>query len=121
MRFLMLRSGGPSRDGRPNVAFDEAIRAYDDDLRAAGVVLAIEGLRPGPDGIRLRFDGSGAPTILEGPFDRTTDDVDGFYILQVRSPADAIEWARRCPMDVGLGLGGRAEIEIRAIDDGPGW
>jgi hypothetical protein len=121
MRFLMLRSGAPSRDGRPNRAFDEAMRAYDDDLRAAGVVLAAEGFDARSSGSRLRFDGSGPPSILEGPFDGPTPDLDGFYILQLRSWADAIEWARRCPVDLALAAGERAEIEIRAIDDEPRW
>ena len=97
------------------------MRAYEDDLRAAGVVLVAEGLEPRHGGTRLRFDGSGVPTIVEGPFDRSIADVDGFYILQLRSRADAIEWARRCPLDVVLADGERAELEIRAIDDGPGW
>jgi hypothetical protein len=121
MRFLMLRSGAPAPEGRPNRAFDEAMRAYHDDLRAAGVLLAAEGLEPSRSGARLRFDGSGTPISLEGPFDRPSEDIDGFYILQLRSWADAIEWARRCPVDVALMDGKRAEIDIRAIDDGPHW
>lgn len=121
MRFLVLRSGAPSHGGRPNRAFDEAMRAYEDDLRAAGVVLAAEGLEPRRSGSRLRFDGTGSASILEGPFDGPIDDVGGFYLLQLRSWADALEWARRCPVDVALSAGERAEIEIRAIDDGPTW
>ncbi len=121
MRFLILRSGGPSLDGRPSRAFVDAMQAYEDDLRAAGVVLAAEGLQPGTTGTRLRFDGTGGPTTLEAPFIGSGDVVSGFYILDVRAEAEAIEWARRCPVDVALRDGERAEIEIRRIDDGARW
>jgi len=120
MRFLMLRSGDLPRDGDPNRAFDEAMCAYEDDLRAAGVLLAAESLEPRRTGTRLRFDCPGAPSILESPFDRPTNDVGGFYVLQLRSWAEAIEWGRRCPLDLALVDGEQAVLDIRAIDDGPG-
>jgi hypothetical protein len=121
MRFLILRSGETSVDGHPDGALADAMRAYEDGLRAAGVVLAAEELRPGWTGTRLRFDGADAPTTLERPFAGRTGVVNGFYILDVRSEADAIEWARRCPVGVALLDGERAEVEIRRIDDGPRW
>ncbi len=121
MRFLMLRSGAPAGEGRPDQAVDEAMRAFDADLRAAGVVLAAGGLEPRRSGSRLRFDGSAAPTILEDPSDGPMGEVDGFYLLELRSWTDALEWARRCPIDVALAPGERTEIEIRAIDDEPRW
>jgi hypothetical protein len=112
MRFLILRSGAPPI---------EAMRAYEDDLRAAGVVLAADGLRPDRTAMRLRVDGNGAAMIMEGPFDRQTDVVRGFYILELRSWSEAVEWSRRCPAATGLVDGEPAEIEIREISDGPGW
>ena len=118
MRFLILRSGAPSHDGRPNGAFLQAMRAYEDDLRAAGVALAAESLHPASSGTRLRFDGTGESTTLESPLVGPMDLVDGFYILDVRSEADAIEWARRCPVDIALLGGDCAEVTVRRIDDG---
>jgi hypothetical protein len=118
MRFMLLLKGDPPTDRRPDPSFLEAMRAYDADLRKAGVVLASEGLRPSATGTRLRFDGSGSPTIVDGPVSASREVVGGFYILQVRSRDEAIEWARRCPVDLALRAGEEVEVEVREVDEG---
>jgi len=120
MRFLMLELGGRSAAERPTGSFGEAIGAYEDDLRTAGVVLASETLHPSRTATSVRF-GDGDPVVLDGPSGPTGLIVRGFRILEVRSAADAVAWARRCPLDRSLAPGERAEIAIHEIDDGPPW
>jgi len=120
MRFLMLQLGDRSADGRPTGPFGEAVRAYEDDLRTAGVVLASETLHPSRTATSVRL-GDGDPVVLDGPSGTTGLVVRGFRILDVRSAADAVAWARRCPLDVSSGTTGQVVIEIHEIDDGPPW
>ena len=65
--------------------------------------------------------GDGDPVVLDGPSGTTGLIVRSFRILEVRSAADAVAWARRCPLDLCLATGERAEIEIHEIVDGPPW
>jgi hypothetical protein len=74
--------------------------SYNEELVKAGVTLAGEGLQPSSKGVRVKFS---------GPFPETKELISGFWIWQVKSMADAIEWLKRAP------FGGEAEIEIRAI------
>jgi hypothetical protein len=120
MRFLMLQLGDRSADGRPTGPSGEAIRAYEDDLRTAGVVLASETLHPSRTATSVLF-GDGDPVVLDGPSDTTGLVVRGFRILDVRSAADAVAWARRNPLILSSGATERAVIEIHEIDDGPPW
>ena len=120
MRFLILELGSRSANGRSTGPFGEALRAYEDDLRTAGVVLASEMLHPSRTATSVRF-GDGDPVVLDGVSGMTGLTVRGFRILEVRSAADAVAWARRCPLDLSLATGERAEIEIHEIDDGPTW
>jgi hypothetical protein len=88
---------------------------YNEELVRAGVMLAGEGLHPSSKGARVRFSG-GDQTVVDGPFAETKELVAGFWILQVSSLDEAIEWVKRCPMEEG------AELEIRQVaeaDDFP--
>lgn len=80
---------------------------YNEELVKAGVLLAGEGLHPSSRGVRVRFEG-GKPTVIDGPFAETKELVAGFWMLQVRSREEAIEWARRIPFREG-------EVEIRQV------
>lgn len=82
---------------------------FNEQLVKAGIMLAGEGLHPSSKGARIKFSGSGKPTVIDGPFAETKELVAGFWMIQVKSKEEAIEWMRRCPMDDG------AEIEIRQI------
>jgi hypothetical protein len=86
--------------------------AYNEQLVKAGVMLAGEGLRPSKQGKRVRFSGSHR-TVIDGPFAETKELVAGFWLWQVRSMEEAVEWVRRCPNP----MPGSAEsvIEIRPI------
>ena len=81
---------------------------FNEELVKAGVMLAGEGLHPTSCGVRVKFDG-GKQTVIEGPFRNTDELVAGFWLIQVKSKAEAIEWVKRCPMDGG------AELEIRQV------
>jgi hypothetical protein len=84
---------------------------YNEELVKAGIMLAGDGLHPSSRGKRIRFSG-GRRTVVDGPFTETKELVAGFWIWQVRSMEEAIEWARRCPDPMP---GEDAELEIRPV------
>jgi hypothetical protein len=83
---------------------------FNDELVKAGIMLAGEGLHPSSKGVRVRFSGKNR-TVIDGPFAETKELVAGFWIWQVKSLAEAIEWVKRCPNP----MAGESEIEIRQI------
>lgn len=83
---------------------------YNAQLARAGVLLAAEGLRPSAEGVRVRLSGA-TRTVIEGPFAEAGEPLIGFWLLQVRSLEEAIEWVRRCPDPHR----GNTEIEIRPV------
>ena len=83
---------------------------YNEELANAGVLLAGEGLQPSSKGARVIFSG-GERTVIDGPFAEAHELIAGFWMLQVDSKEEAIEWVKRCPNP----LGGEAEIEIRQV------
>jgi hypothetical protein len=85
-----------------------AMTQYNEDLVKAGVMLAGEGLHPSSKGKRVRFEG-GKKTVIDGPFAETKELIAGFWLWQVKSMDEAIEWLKRAPFDGGT------EIEIRQV------
>ena len=83
---------------------------FNEELVNAGVMLAAEGLRPSSHGKRVRFSGS-TRTVIDGPFAETKELIAGFWLWQVRSMEEAIEWVKRCPNP----MPGESEIEIRPL------
>ena len=83
---------------------------YNEALAKAGVLLAGEGLHPSSRGARVKFSGA-TRTVVQGPFPSPKDLICGFWMLQVKSMDEAIEWVKRCPNP----LEGEAEIEIRRV------
>lgn len=84
---------------------------YNEELVKAGVMLAGEGLHPSSKGKRVKFSGS-ARTVIDGPFSETKELIAGFWLWQVKSMEEAIEWVKRCPHPMP---GEEAEIEIRPV------
>ena len=82
---------------------------FNEELVKAGVMLAGEGLHPSSKGVRVRF-GSGQGTVIDGPFTETKELIAGFWLWQVKSVAEAIEWIRRSPFKNGA-----EEVEIRRV------
>lgn len=83
---------------------------FNEELVKAGVMLAAEGLKPSSQGKRVRFSGV-KRTVIDGPFSETKELIAGFWLWQVRSMEEAIEWVKRCPNP----FEGEAEIEIRQV------
>lgn len=87
-----------------------AMGKFNDELIAAGIMLAGDGLKPSKYGKRIRFDGK-KRTVTDGPFAETKELVAGYWIWQVRSMDEAVEWARRCPNP----MPGPSDLEIRPL------
>jgi hypothetical protein len=113
MRFMvMVKATKESEDGiMASKELMEAMGRFNEALAKAGVRVSAEGLQPSSKGARVRISGS-TRTVIDGPFAETKELVAGFWIWNVASKAEAIEWAKRCPHPHA---GTEAEIEIRQI------
>lgn len=100
MRFMMLMIPKGYESAEPGTMPDpEAIKtmmAYNKELQEAGVLLALDGLHPPSMGARVSFE-SGKPSVTDGPFAEVKEVVGGYWMIDVKSRAEAIEWAKRCP------------------------
>jgi hypothetical protein len=118
MRFMMIVKA--TKDSEAGILPDEKILAemanYNEQMVKAGVMLAGEGLQASSKGARVRFSGS-KPTVIDGPFSETKELIAGYWLMQVKSKAEALEWAKRVPFEEG-------EVEVRQVfeleDFGPG-
>ena len=112
MRFMvMVRSDKNSEAGiLPSTELLEAMGKYNEELVKAGVLLAADGLQPSSKGARVKFSGA-KRTVTDGPFAETKELIAGFWMIQVKSKEEAIEWVKRCPNP----LPGEPEIEIRQV------
>jgi hypothetical protein len=112
MRFMIMIKA--DRDTEAGVLPSEELLAemgkYNEELAKAGVLLAGEGLQPSSKGARVRFSG-GKRTVIDGPFTEAKELIAGFWMIQVKSKEEAIEWVKRCPNPTA----GEAEIEIRQV------
>ena len=81
---------------RPDAATVEAMMKYNESLQKAGVLLALDGLHPPSVGARISFSG-GKPKVTDGPFAEAKEVIGGYWMIQVKSKEEAIEWASRCP------------------------
>jgi hypothetical protein len=110
MRFMVIVKA--DRDTEAGVMPTEQMLAdmgnFNDELVKAGVMLAGEGLQPSSKGARIRFSGT-KRTVIDGPFAETKELIAGFWLVQVKSLDEAIEWFKRAPM------GGDTELEIRQV------
>ena len=111
MRFMVIvKASEESEAGRlPTEQELNEMGNFNDELVKAGVMLAGEGLRPSSNGARVRFDKSGKKTVIDGPFAETKELVGGFWIWQLKSKEEAIEWLKRAPFRNG------EEVEIRQL------
>lgn len=110
--MVMVRATAESEAGvMPSQALLEAMGRFNEELVQAGVMLAGEGLKPSAQGARVRFNGS-ERTVVDGPFAEAKELVAGFWLWQVRSLEEAVEWARRCPNPFEHG---ESMLEIRPV------
>ena len=112
MRFMILVKA--NKDSEAGALPDEKMLTemgkYNEELVKAGVMLAGEGLHPSSKGARVKFSGA-QRTVIDGPFSETKELVAGFWLWQVKSKEEAIEWVKRCPNPTGE----ESEIEIRQV------
>jgi len=114
MRFMMLmipkgyESAEPGRMPTPEAV--AAMMKYNESLQKAGVLLALDGLHPPSMGARISFPG-GKPKVTDGPFIEAKEVIGGYWMIQVKSKEEAIEWASRCPAS------DNEVIEIRQVQE----
>lgn len=117
MRFMLLVKADKNSEAGalPSDELLSDMAKYNEELVKAGVLLAGDGLQPSSKGARATFSG-GKCTIVDGPFAEAKELVAGYWIIQVKSKAEAIEWVKRCqPFLAESAKGGTGEIEIRQI------
>ena len=108
MRFMVIvkATEDSERGAMPSQDMLEAMGAYNEELVKAGIMLDGDGLRPSSYGARVRFDDEGNATVIDGPFAETKELVSGYWVFEVSSKEEAVEWARKAPFRGG-------ELEIR--------
>jgi hypothetical protein len=112
MRFMVIVKGDKNTEAgvMPSTELLTAMGKFNEEMAKAGVMLAGEGLHPTSKGARIKYSGK-EPRVSHGPFALSGDLVAGFWLIQVKSRDEAIEWMKRAPFDGG------AEIEIRQVFD----
>jgi hypothetical protein len=110
MRFMVIVKASTETEAGvlPNQEILQKMGKFNEELVKAGVMLAGEGLHPSSRGARVKFNG-GQRTVTDGPFAETKELIAGFWLWQVKSKEEAIEWLKRAPFDGG------AEVEIRQV------
>jgi hypothetical protein len=107
--MVMIKATPESEAGQmPGTELLEAMGRYNEELVKAGIMLGGDGLKPSAQGVRVRFSGKDR-TVVDGPFAETKELIAGYWIWQVQSMDEAIEWVRRCPNP----MASDSEIEIR--------
>jgi len=114
MRFMMLMIPKGYESAKPGTVPEAkavaAMMKYNEELQKAGVLLALDGLHPPSMGARVTFAG-GKPRVVDGPFAEVKEVIGGYWMIQVKSREEAIEWARRCPAS------DNETIEIRQVQE----
>lgn len=110
MRFMMLMYPGAHAEAgqMPTTEQMENMIRFNGELGKAGVLLALDGLQPSAEGARVTFEG-GKAHVVDGPFTESKELIGGYWIIQVNSREEAVEWARRIPQD------GVSSIEVRRM------
>jgi hypothetical protein len=110
MRFMVLVKANKDTEAgvMPTEQELASMGAFNEELVKAGIMLAGEGLHPSSKGARIRF-GEGKRTVIDGPFTETKELLAGFWLIQVKSREEAIEWMKRAPFPAG------EEIELRQV------
>ena len=112
MRFMVIVKASPESEAgkMPSEKLLADMGKFNEELVKAGVLLAGEGLHPSSRGARIKFSGD-QRTVVDGPFAETRELVAGFWLIQVKSREEAIEWMKRCPNP----MEGESELELRQV------
>jgi hypothetical protein len=125
VRVMLMIKGDPEPGAAPSEELLAAMGSYNDELQKAGVLLDLAGLLPSAEGRRVRFAG-GDRTVIDGPFPESKALIAGYWILQVQSMDEAVEWAKRAPFEALSRIypgeyGATGEIEIRRVFEPEGF
>jgi hypothetical protein len=125
MRVMLMIKGDPQPGAAPSEELLAAMGSYNDELKEAGVLLDLAGLLPSAMGRRVRLSG-GSRSVIEGPFPESKQLVAGYWILEVQSMDEAVEWAERFPFEAWSRIypgeyGAEVEIEIRQVFEPEGF
>jgi hypothetical protein len=113
--MMMIKANKDTEAGvMPEEKTLAAMAKYNEELVKAGVLLDGMGLQPSSKGARVRFS-KGKPTVVDGPFTESKELIAGFWLIQVKSKEEAVEWAKRVPFDPDVHMGGDGEIEVRQV------
>ncbi|QYF95442.1 YciI family protein [Massilia sp. PAMC28688] len=112
MKFMVIVKASPQSEAgeMPSEELMAEMGRFNEELVKAGVLLAGEGLHPSSRGARIKFSGD-TRTVVDGPFPETRSLIAGFWLIQVKSKEEAIEWMKRCPNP----MPGESELEIRQV------
>ncbi|HCT80596.1 MAG TPA: dehydrogenase [Micromonosporaceae bacterium] len=116
MRFMLLLKGDPAPGATPSEELIGAMLKFNEELAKSGVLLAAEGLHSSGHGARVQYL-DGKRTVTDGPFTESKELVAGYYLIQVGSKEEAIEWASRCPVEYAVQPGQEAVVEVRLVAD----
>ena len=119
MRVMLMIKGDPQPGAAPSEELLGAMGRYNDELKEAGVLIDLAGLLPSVMGRRVRLSG-GHSTVIDGPFAESKQLIAGYWILQVQSMDEAVEWAERFPFEAWSRIypgeyGAEVELEIRQV------
>jgi hypothetical protein len=114
MRFMMMIKGDREPGHLPSEEFMAQMGKYNEDLSNAGVLVDLSALHWSAQGVRVEYS-AGDRTVIEGPFGEPKETVAGYWILQVKSMDEAIEWAKRLPFEAGGEPDVVGEMEIRQV------
>ena len=119
MKFMMIvKANQESEAGAlPDEKMLAAMARYNEDLVRAGVLLDLSGLAPSSQGARVRFSAGGKRTVIDGPFSEAKELIAGYWVIQVKSRDEAIEWAKRIPFEPDPKTGAEPEIELRRLHE----
>jgi hypothetical protein len=125
MRVMLMIKGGPEAGAAPGEELLTEMGRYNDELQKAGVLLDLAGLLPSAEGRRVKF-AEGNRTVIDGPFPESKELIAGYWILQVQSMDEAVEWAKRAPFEALSRIypgeyGATGEIEIRRVFEPEGF
>jgi hypothetical protein len=116
---MMMIKGDPEPGATPSEELLAAMGKYNDELKEAGVLLDLAGLHPSGEGKRVTFS-EGSRSVVDGPFGESREPVAGYWILDVKSMDEAVDWAKRVPFEALARIypgdyGARGEVEIRQV------
>jgi hypothetical protein len=117
MKFMMIvKANQESEAGAmPDEKVLSAMARYNEDLVRAGVLLDLSGLAPSSQGARVRFSAGGKRSVVDGPFTEAKDLIAGYWVIQVKSREEALEWAKRIPFEPDPRTGAEPEVELRRL------